>query len=92
MFFLNTLVNIQIVQNATSDQITKGAKIYIDSLSSTPALARMTGGPLVRRMLENMFYWSGVTQELHRLHLPGCSKLCPVRDYEELLRPVLPSE
>ncbi|XP_031786964.1 venom acid phosphatase Acph-1-like isoform X1 [Nasonia vitripennis] len=63
LFFLNTLINIQIVQNATlSDwynphvhhEITKGAKICIDSLSSTPALARMAGGPLVRRMLENV--------------------------------------
>ncbi|XP_031787698.1 venom acid phosphatase Acph-1 [Nasonia vitripennis] len=62
LFELDTFINIQISRNSSlpdwynvnvHHRIAQGAKLYLDSLSYTPALARITGGPLVRFMLEN---------------------------------------
>lgn len=35
-------------------QITKGSRLYLDTLSYTPGLIRLNGGPLTRRFVENL--------------------------------------
>ncbi|OXU25640.1 hypothetical protein TSAR_013982 [Trichomalopsis sarcophagae] len=35
-------------------QISKGSKLYLDTLSYTPGLIRLNGGPLTRRFVENL--------------------------------------
>ncbi|XP_046492662.1 venom acid phosphatase Acph-1-like [Neodiprion pinetum] len=50
-------------------------------------LQNKSGKRFIRMML-----WTGVTEQLKTLRLPGCRSICPIEKYLELTREIIPSQ